>query len=249
LLRSLAQAIVQPIDASLEQGSAHWWQRAGRLLRISLRLLPLAVLLVVLARVALPTNLLAMEGETQLAHQARWLVPLLGVTVGLALGLLFGAIWGISFGSIVGLTASVVFGLPGIYGLLHTDVLGAWLVPAIGLAAGAALALSFGPAWGIAFAVIVGLAAGVGIAGPDLLADFVIGLGFSRALSVRGGLVARLEISLILGIVLGVIGGLTTGLQGGLAAALAAGLGSMLGLYRRLPARDDASGRTVRPAC
>ena len=49
---------------------------------------------------------------------------------------------------------------------------------------------------------------------------------------MRGGIVARLEISLVVGIVLGVIGGLTAGLPGGLAGGLAAGLGSILGLSR-----------------
>lgn len=129
---------------------------------------------------------------------------------------------GVSFGVIVGLTASVVLALPGNYGMLHTDVLGAWLVPAIGVASGAALALSFGVAWGIAFALIVDLAAGPGIAGPDVLADLAIGLGFTCTLAVRNGLVARLEITLIFGIVLGVIGGLTTGPQGGLTGGRAA---------------------------
>lgn len=74
--------------------------------------------------------------------------------------------------------------------------------------------------------------AGVGIAGPDVAADLVIGLGFSLALNVRGGILARLEISLVVGIILGVIGGLTAGLAGGLASGLAAGVGSMLGLSR-----------------
>src|SRR5207247_1774308 len=94
------------------------------------------------------------------------------------------------------------------------------------------LSLSFGLFWGLAFGIIVGLAAGVGIAGPDVVADMVIGLGFSRALTVRGGSGARLEISLVVGLIIGVIGGLTTGLPGGLASGLASGVGSMLGLAR-----------------
>jgi len=49
---------------------------------------------------------------------------------------------------------------------------------------------------------------------------------------MRGGLIARLEISLVIGLFLSVIGGLTAGLPGGLASGLAAGLGSMVGLSR-----------------
>jgi len=60
----------------------------------------------------------------------------------------------------------------------------------------------------------------------------VIGLGFSLALNMRGGLIARLEISLVIGLFLGVIGGLTAGLPGGLASGLAAAMGSMVGLSR-----------------
>src|SRR5258708_21388362 len=146
--------------------------------------------------------------------------------------LLFGSVWGASFGIVLSLTAGVVFGLPGVYALLHTDTLGAWLVPALGLAAGLALGLSFGLSWGLACGVIVGLAAGVGIAGPDLVADLVIGLGFGLALNVQGGIVARLAISLLIGLILGVTGGLTAGLSGGLASGLAAGVGSILGLSR-----------------
>ena len=91
-----------------------------------------------------------------------------------------------------------------------------------------------GLAWGIAFSVIVGLLAAVGIAGPDLIADLVLGLGFSLAVkqNVRKHFIARLEVSLVLALIFGVIASLTTGAFGGLASGLATGLGSMVGLWR-----------------
>lgn len=108
---------------------------------------------------------------------------------------------------------------------------GQWEVAAIGVTFGLVVGLLFGVIRGVSFGVIVGLAAGIGIAGPDLGACLVIGLGFSLALGVRGGIVARLEMSLVIGLILGVIGGLTAGLPGGLASGLMAGMGSVLGLY------------------
>jgi hypothetical protein len=232
-LRWIVLAVFQPARFHAACEPTHWRRRAGMLARLIVPLFLLSLLLVTLVRVVpLPAHLLLWSDETHLVPLSHWLVPAIGVMFGLVLGLVFGTIRGVFFGIVVSLTAGVVFGLPGVYALLHTDVLGAWLVPAFGLAAGLALSLSFGRAWGLAFGVIVGLAAGVGIAGPDLVADVVIGLGFSLALNVRGGLVARLEISLAVGLILGVIGGLTAGLAGGLASGLAAGLGSMLGLSR-----------------
>jgi hypothetical protein len=218
-------------------------QRAGMLARLIVPLFLFSFLLVTLVRaVPLPAHLLVWSDESHGLPRSQWLASAIGVVFGLVVGFLFGALWDVSFGVVVSLTAGVVFGLPGVYALLHTDVLGAWLVPALGLAAGMALSLSFGLAWGLAFSVVVGLASGLGIAGPDLVADVIIGLGFSLALNMRGGIIARLEISLIIGLILGVIGGLTAGLAGGLASGLAAGLGSMLGLSRLLRLLVGAPG-------
>jgi len=201
------------------------------LARLIAPLFLLSLLLVMLVRIVpLPAHVLVWSNEAHQLPLGRWLVPVIGVTFGLLLGLVFGTIWGVSFGIVVSLTAGVVFGLPGVYAMLHTDAIGAWLIPVLGLAAGCALGLTFGLAWGLTFGIIVGLAAGIGIAGPDIIADFVIGLGFSLALNMRGGLVARLEVSLVIGIILGVIGGLSAGLAGGIVSGLAAGLGSVLAL-------------------
>ncbi len=232
-LRWIALAVFQPARFRATCEPTSFQQRAGMLARLIVPLFLLSLLLVILIRVMpLPERLLVWSNEAHGLPWSQWLVSAIGVTFGLVLGLVFGAIRGVAFGIVITLTTGVVFGLPGVYALLHTDVLGAWLVPVLGLAAGLALSLSFGLPWGLAFGVIVGLAAGVGIAGPDLVADLVIGLGFSLALNVQGGIVARLAISLVIGLILGVIGGLTAGLPGGLASGLAAGIGSMMGLYR-----------------
>ncbi len=251
-LRWITLAVFQPARFRATCEPAGWRQRARMLAKLVVPLFLLSFLLVTLVRVMpLPAHLLVWSDEPHGLPLSHWLVSAIGVTFGLVVGLVFGTIWGVAFGIVVSFTAGVVFGLPSVYALLHTDVLGAWLVPAFGLAAGLALSLSFGRAWGLAFGVIVGLAAGVGIAGPDVVADLVIGLGFGLALNVRGGIVARLEISLVVGIILGVIGGLTAGLPGGLASGLAAGLGSMLGLSRgpsslvRAPGGVNAPERTA----
>src|SRR6266581_6665804 len=230
-LRWITLAVFQPARFRATCEPAGWRQRARMLARLVVPLFLLSYLLVTLVRVMpLPAHLLVWSDEPHGLPLSHWLVSAIGVTFGLVVGLVFGTIWGVAFGIVVSFTAGVVFGLPSVYALLHTDVLGAWLVPAFGLAAGLALSLSFGRAWGLAFGVIVGLAAAVGIAGPDLVADLVIGLGFSLALNVRGGIVTRLEISLIVGIILGVIGGLTAGLPGGLASGLVTGMGCLLRL-------------------
>jgi len=251
-LRWITLAVFPPARFRATCEPAGWRQRARMLAKLVVPLFLLSFLLVTLVRVMpLPAHLLVWSDEPHGLPLSHWLVSAIGVTFGLVVGLVFGTIWGVAFGIVVSFTAGVVFGLPSVYALLHTDVLGAWLVPAFGLAAGLALSLSFGRAWGLAFGVIVGLAAGVGIAGPDVVADLVIGLGFGLALNVRGGIVARLEISLVVGIILGVIGGLTAGLPGGLASGLAAGLGSMLGLSRgpsslvRAPGGVNAPERTA----
>lgn len=229
----ISLALFQPSRFRATYEPAGWWERSRMLARLIVPLFLLSYLLVTLVRtVLLPAHLVVLPDETRLLPIGHWWVPVIGVAFGLALGMVFGLAWGVVFGIVVSFTAGVVFGLPGIYALLYTDAVGAWLVPVIGLAASCALGLTFGLAWSVAFGVIVGLAAGLGIAGPDLVADVVIGLGFSLALNVRGGLVARLEISLVVGLTLGVIGGLTAGVPGGLASGLAAGLGSMLGLSR-----------------
>ncbi len=230
----IALAVFQPARCSMTYEPTSLKHRGLMLVRLIVPLFLLCWLLVALVRVVpLPAHVLVWSDEAHGLRLSQWEVAAIGVTFGLVVGLLFGVIRGVAFGIVVGFTAGVVFGLPGVYGMLHTDVLGAWLVPALGLAAGLALSLSFGLTWGLAFGVIVGLAAGVGIAGPDLVADLIIGLGFSLALDVRGGITTRLEISLVPGLILGVIGGLTAGLPGGLASGLMAGIGSMLGLYRR----------------
>src|SRR6266849_6280442 len=209
-LRWIALAVFQPARFRAACEPTSFRQRAGMQARLIVHLFLLSLLLVTLVRIIpLPAHLLVWSNEPHVLPWSPWLVSAIGVTFGLVVGLLFGTIRGVFFGIVVSLTAGVVFGLPGVYALLHTDVLGAWLVPAFGLAAGLALSLSFRRAWGLAFGVI--------------------GLGFSLALNVRGGFVARLEISLVVGIILGVIGSLTAGLAGGLASGLAAGLGSMLG--------------------
>jgi len=231
-LRWIALAIFRPARFRAACEPTSFRQRVGMQARLIIHLFLLSLLLVTLVRLLpLPAHLLVWSNESHVLPWSPFLVSAIGVTFGLLMGFLFGAIWGVSFGIVISLTAGVVFGLPGVYALLHTDALGAWLVPALGLAAGLALGLSFGLPWGLAFGVIAGLAAGVGIAGPDLAADVVIGLGFGLALNVQGGIVARLAISLIIGLILGVIGGLTAGLLGGLASGLAAGVGSILGLY------------------
>lgn len=232
-LRWIALAVFQPARFQAACEPTGFRQRTAMQARLIVPLFLLSFLLVTLVQVVpLPAHLLVWSDEPHGLPLSPWLVSAIGVTFGLVVGLVFSAIWGVAFGIVVSFTAGVVFGLPGVYALLHTDVLGAWLVPVFGLAAGLALSVSFGRAWGLAFGVIVSLAAGVGIAGPDVAADLVIGLGFSLALNVRGGILARLEISLVVGIILGVIGGLTAGLAGGLASGLAAGVGSMLGLSR-----------------
>ena len=232
-LHWITLAVFDPARFRVTYEPASLKLRGLMLARLIVPLFLLSWLLVALVRVLpLPAHLLVWSDEAHGLPWSQWKVAVIGVTFGLGVGLLFGVIRGVCFGIVVSLTAAIVFGLPGVYGLLHTDLLGAWLVPALGLTTGLALSLSFGLAWGIAFGVIVGLAAGVGIAGPDLVADLVIGLGFSLALGVRRGIVARLEISLVIGIILGVIGGLTAGLPGGLASGLMAGIGSILGLYR-----------------
>jgi hypothetical protein len=232
-LRWIALAVFQPARFRETYEPISFPQRAGMLARLIVPLFLLALLLVILIRVMpLPERLLVWSNESHELPWSPWLVSAIGVTFGLLVGLLLGATCGVAFSIVVSLTAGVVFGLPGVYALLHTDALGAWLIPGLGLAAGLALSLSFGLPWGLAFGVIVGMAAGVGIAGPDLVADLVIGLGFGLALNVQGSIIARLAISLVIGLILGVIGGLTAGLPGGLASGLAAGMGSMVGLYR-----------------
>jgi hypothetical protein len=231
-LRWIALAVFQPAHFRETYEATSFRQRAGMLARLIVPLFLLSFLLVILIRIMpLPEHLLVWSNESHELPWSPWLVSAIGVTFGLLVGLLLGATRGVAFSIVVSLTAGVVFGLPGVYALLHTDALGAWLVPVLGLAAGLALGLSFGLPWGLAFGVIVGLAAGVGIAGPDLVADLVIGLGFGLALNVQEGIAARLAISLVIGLILGVIGGLTAGLLGGLASGLAAGVGSMVGLY------------------
>lgn len=228
-LKWIALALFQPTRFRTACEPAGWRQRARMLARLIIPLYLLSYLLVIIVRtVLLPAHLVVLPDETHLLRIGHWLVPVIGVAFGLAWGLVFGTVWGVSFGIVISLTAGVVFGLPGMYALLYTDAIGAWLVPLIGLAAGGALRLTFGLAWGVAFGVIVSLAAGLGIVGPDLIADLVVGLGFSLALNVRGSFVARLAF----GLILGVIGSLTAGFPGGLAGGLAAGLGSILGLSR-----------------
>ncbi len=232
-LKWIVLALFQPDRFRATCEPEGWRQRVHMLARLIVPLTLLSYLFVILVRtVLLPAHLVALPDETHLLPIGRLWVPVIGVAFGLALGMVLGTIWGVAFGIVVSLTAGMVFGLPGIYALLYTNAFGAWLVPVIGLAAGCALGLTFGLAWGVAFGVIVGLAAGIGIAGPDLVADVVIGLGFSLVLNVRGSIVARLEIILAIGLILGVIGGLTAGIPGGLASGLAAGLGSILGLSR-----------------
>jgi hypothetical protein len=230
-LRWIALAVFQPDRFRAAYEPARWQQRAAMLARLIVPLFLFSFLIVALVRVApVPSHVLVWSNEAHGLPLRPWLVALIGVAFGVVLGLVFGTARGVAFGIAISLTAGVVFGLPGVYGLLHTIALGAWLIPALGLAAGLALGLTFGMAWGLAFGIIVGLAAGIGIAGPDIIADFVIGLGFSLALNMRGSLVARLEVSLVIGIILGVIGGLSAGLAGGLASGIAAGLGSALAL-------------------
>ena len=230
-LKWVALALFQPTRFRTACEPAGWRQRARMLARLIIPLFLLSYLLVIIVRtVLLPAHLVVLPDETHLLRIGHWMVPVIGVAFGLAWGLVFGIAWGVAFGIVISLTAGVVFGLPGMYALLYTDAIGAWLVPLIGLAAGGALGLTFGLAWGVAFGVIVSLAAGLGIVGPDLIADLVIGLGFSLVLNVRGSFVARLEISLAFGLILGMIGSVTAGFPGGLASGLAAGLGSILGL-------------------
>lgn len=251
-LKWIVLALFQPTRFRATCEPAGWRQRARMLARLTIPVFLLSYLLVIILRtVLLPAHLVALPDETGLLPSGNFLVPVVGVAFGLAWGLVFGTARGVAFGIVISLTAGVVFGLPGIYALLYTNAAGAWLVPVIGVAAGGALGLTFGLAWGVAFGVIVGLAAGLGIAGPDLIADFIIGLGFSLALTVRGGFVTRLEISLVVGLILGVIGGLTAGVPGGLASGLAAGLGSILGLSRTpwyLGSAPSAMNAQERPA-
>src|SRR5215469_16011922 len=231
-LHWMALAVFQPARFQMTYEPGGLRPRGLMLARLIVPLFLLCWMLAMLVRfLPLPSHVLVWSDKAHGLPWSQWEVAAIGVTFGLGVGMLFGVSRGVSFGTVVSLTAGVVFGLPGVYGLLHTDVVGAWLVPAFGLAAGLALSLSFGLAWGLAFGVIVGLAAGVGIAGPDLIADLIIGLGFGLALGGRDGITARLEISLVIGLILGVIGGLTAGLPGGLASGLMAGIGSMLGLY------------------
>src|SRR6266700_514178 len=232
-LRWVALAVFDPARFRAAYEPTSLMPRSLMLARLIVPLFLFSWLLVALVRVVpLPAHVLVWSDEAHGLRLSQWEVAAIGVTFGLVVGLLFGVIRGVAFGIVVSFTAGVVFGLPGVYAMLHTDALGAWLVPALGLAAGLALGLSFGLPWGLAFGVIVGLAAGVGIAGPNLVADLVIGLGFGLALNVQGSIVARLAISLLIGLILGVIGGLTAGLPGGLASGLAAGVGSILGLAR-----------------
>jgi hypothetical protein len=168
-LRWIALAVFQParFRATCEPGSLR--PRVGMLARLIVPLFLFSLLLIMLVRLMpLPAHLLVWSNGSHEVPLSQWKVEAIGVTFGLVLGLIFGALRGVFFGIVVSLTAGVVFGLPGVYGLLHTDLLGAWLVPALGLAAGLALSLSFGLPWGLAFGVVVGLAAGIGIAGPDL---------------------------------------------------------------------------------
>jgi hypothetical protein len=232
-LRWIAMAIFQPDRFRTTYEPAPWQQRAGMLARLIVPLFLLSLLLVILVRLLpIPEHILVWSNDAHQFSFGRWLVPVIGIMFGLLLGFVLGTAWGVSFGIIVSLTAGLTFGLPGDYAMLHTDALGAWLIPVLGLAAGCALGLTFGLARGLAFGIIVGLAAGIGIAGPDIIADFVIGLGFSLALNMRGSLFARLEVSLVTGIILGIIGGISAGLAGGIAGGLAAGLGSALALAR-----------------
>lgn len=232
-LRWIALTLFQPERFQAAYEPTRWQQRVGMLAKLIVPLFLLSFLLVMLVRIApIPSHVLVWSNEAHGMLLRPWLVALIGVAFGVLLGLVFGTAWGISFGIVVSLTAGVVFGLPGVYALLHTDALGAWLIPALGLGTGLALGLTFGMAWGLTFGIIVGLAAGIGIAGPDIIGDFVIGLGFSLALNMRGSLVARLEVSLVIGIILGIIGGLSAGLAGGLVSGIAAGLGSALALAR-----------------
>jgi hypothetical protein len=185
-LKWIILALFQPGRFRATCEPASWRQRARMLARLIVPLFLLSYLLVILVRtVLLPAHLVGLPDETRLLRIGNFLVPVIGVAFGIALGMVFGTTWGVAFGIAVSLTAGVVFGLPGSYALLYTDVIGAWLVPVIGL-----------------------------------------------ALNVRGGLVARLEIILVVGLILGVIGGLTAGVAGGLTSGLAAGLASMLGLTR-----------------
>ncbi len=242
-LHWIALAVLDPARFRVAYEPTSFRQRGLMLARLIVPLFLLSWVLAMLVRfIPLPPHLLVWSDEAHGLPWSGWEIAAIGVTFGLVVGLLFGTFRGVFFGIVVSLTAGVVFGLPGIYALLHTDILGAWLVSALGLAAGLALSLSFGLAWGLAFGVIVGLAAGIGIAGPDLVADLIIGLGFGLALNVREGIAARLEISLVIGLILGGIGGLTAGLPAGLASGLMAGIGSMLGLYRASSSLLHAKG-------
>ncbi len=229
--KRIALAVFEPAHfrASYEGGRS--WQRVALLVKLLLPAFLLSYLLVILVRVLpIPASLLIWPGSFHELPISPALVSAIGVIFGLFIGWMIGLFGGATLGVVVMLTAGIVFGLPGVYGMLHTTVLFAWLVPVVGLAAGLALGLSFGRAWGVAFSVVVGLAAAVGIAGPDLVADLVIGLGFGLALGRRGDWTTRLEISLVMGLILGVIAGLTAGLPGALASGLMAGIGSLLGL-------------------
>src|SRR5215471_9419828 len=186
-LHWIALAVFQPARFRMTYEPGGVRQRGLMLARLLVPLFLFSWVFVMLVRfIPLPSHVLVWSDEAHGLPWSQWEVAAIGVTFGLGVGLLFGVMRGVSFGIVVSLTAGVVFGLQGVYGLLHTNVVGAWLVPAFALAAGLALSLSFGLAWGLALGVIVGLASGVGIAGPDLVADLILGLGFSRALTVRG---------------------------------------------------------------
>lgn len=131
-LRWIALAVFQPARFQAACEPTGFRQRTAMQARLIVPLFLLSFLLVTLVQVVpLPAHLLVWSDEPHELPLSPWLVSAIGVTFGLVVGLVFGTIWGVAFGIVVSFTAGVVFGLPGVYALLHTDVLGAWLVPVL----------------------------------------------------------------------------------------------------------------------
>src|SRR6266699_1953690 len=212
-LRWIVLAVFQPARFRAACEPTGFRQRAGMQARLIVPLFLLSLLLVTLVRIIpLPAHLLVWSNEPHVLPWSPWLVSAIGVTFGLVMGLLFGAIWGVSFGIDFSLTAGVVFGLPGVYALLRTDALGAWLVPALGLAAGLALGLSFGLPFGLALNVQ-----------GSIVARLAISLLIGLILGVIGGLTAGLP------------GGLASGLAAGVGSILGLARGSRPWFTRQEP--------------